>query len=78
MTTPRYFSPIFRGMLCRRHLRYGVEGWRQMVAMTMMHEYADCRVRNFSILKTEPFSIEFAKACAVLGQNFSTSEALFE
>lgn len=76
--TTRYFSPLFRLMLCQRHLRYGTEGWNQMVRMTAMHEYSDARVRNFSTLKTEPFSIEFARACAGLGQNYSTREAAFE
>lgn len=76
--TIRYFSPLFRLMLCHGHLRYGIDGWNQMVRMTAMHEYSDCRIRNFSTLKTEPFKIEFARACAGLGQNFSTSKAAFE
>jgi len=76
--TVHYFSPLFRMMLCVRHLRYGIEGWRQMVAMTAMHEYSECVVRNFHLLKTEPYSIELARACADLGQNFSTREAAFE
>lgn len=74
----RYFSPLFRLMLCNSHLRYGIEGWSQMVTMTAMHEFSDCMVRNFSIRTTEPFSIEFARACAGLGQNYSTREAAFE
>jgi len=76
--TVRYFSPLFRQMLCARHLRYGIEGWNQMVTMTAMHEYSECRVRNFHLLKTEPFSLELARACAGLGQNYSTREAAFE
>ena len=76
--TVRYFSPLFRLMLCHRHLRYGIDGWNQMIRMTAMHEYSECRVRNFHLLKTEPFSIELARACADLGQNFSTREAAFE
>jgi len=76
--TPRYFSPLFRLMLCHRHLRYGTDGWNQMVRMTAMHEYSECLVRNYATLKTEPFSLELAKACAGLGQNFSTREAAFE
>ena len=65
-------------MLCQRHLRYVVDGWKQMVRITAMHEYSDCWVRNYPTLKTEPYSIGLAKACAVLGQNFSTREAAFE
>lgn len=76
--TPRYFSPMFRLMLCHGHLRYGVEGWNQMVRMTAMHEYSECWVRHFPTLKTEPFSIEFARACAGLGKNYSTRGAAFE
>lgn len=49
-----------------------------MVRMTAMHENSDMWVRKFSKLKTEPFSIEFARACAGLGQNYSTREAAFE
>jgi len=46
--------------------------------MTAAHEGSDCWVRKFSTRKTEPFSIEFARACAGLGQNYSTREAAFE
>jgi len=49
-----------------------------MVTMTAMHENSEMWVRHFSKLKTEPFSIELARACAGLGQNFSTREAAFE
>ena len=76
--TVRYFSPLFRLMLCHQHLRYGLEGWNQMVWMTAMHEYSDHWVRHFPSLKTEPFSVELARACADLGQNYSTREAAFE
>ncbi len=78
MTTARYWAPLFRLILCNGHLRYGIEGWNQMVMMTAAHEGSDCWVRKFSKLKTEPFSIEFARACAGLGQNYSTREAAFE
>jgi hypothetical protein len=75
---PRYFAPSFRLILCHSHLRYGVDGWNQMVRMTAMHEYSDARIRNFATLKTEPFNTEFARACAALGQNYSTREAAFQ
>jgi hypothetical protein len=76
--TTRYFSPLFRLMLCHQHLRYGVDGFNQMVRMTAMHEYSECWVKDYSRLKTEPFNIEFARACAGLGQNYSTRKAAFE
>jgi len=76
--TVHYFSPMFRMLLCHQHLRYGAEGWNQMVRMTAAHEHSDCWVRHFPLQQTEPFSIEFARACAGLGQNFSTREAAFE
>ena len=78
MTTPRYFAPLFRLILCNGHLRYGVEGWNQMVRMTAMHEYSEHWVRHCGTLKTEPFSVDLAKACADLGKNYSTREAAFQ
>jgi len=78
VTTPRYWAPLFRLLLCHRHQRYGIEGWNQMVTMTAMHEHSEMWVRHFPRQKTEPFSVEFARACAGLGKNYSTREAAFE